>query len=281
MDFGKAIAELGESALALLLRITVAVILLFVSYRIINLAARKIRRLDKFKSADKTLVKTLVYAVQLLLKLLVIIALVSFLGIDTSGLTALIASLGVGIGLAVNGALSNLAGGVILIVTRPFRIDDFIEAEGYSGTVVDIRVTATKLLTPDNKVVYIPNGALSAGHIINYSEMPTRRLDLEFTVPNGSDTDTAQRVILDTALRDGRIMKEPEPSARIKSFTDVGTVIFLRAWLKKEDYWAAFYDITEGVKSELLRCGIEPPDKKINVTIREGSYDKDRYKGKN
>jgi len=182
MDWQQLLNTIVQWATSVGVKIIIALAILFISFKIINVIARKIEKKGNDKKADKTIMKTLAYVFKLGLKIVIIICLVGYLGIDTSGLTALVASLGVCIGLAVNGALSNLAGGVMIILTRPFRIDDYIEAQGQAGTVVDIHVTNTKLLTPDNKVIYIPNGTLANGEIINYSEKDTRRVDLTFSL---------------------------------------------------------------------------------------------------
>ena len=164
------------------IRIIIALIVLLISFKIIKVVCRKIEKVGEKKNADKTVMKTAAYAIGIALRVVVLVCLIGFLGIDTSAITALIASFGVCIGLAVNGALSNLAGGVLILLTRPFRVDDFIEAQGVSGTVSDIHITSTKIVTVDNKVVYVPNGSLANGNIINYSEKETRRVDLDFSV---------------------------------------------------------------------------------------------------
>ena len=174
-------------------KIVIALLVLFISFKVINRITRKIEK--KAKKFDKTILKTLMYLMRLGLKCVITICMVGYLGIDTSGLTALIASLGVCFGLAVNGAVSNIAGGVLIIITRPFRIDDFIEAQGYSGTVEEINLVSTKLRTGDNKVIYVPNGALSSGSIVNYSEKELRRLDLTFSIGYANDFETAKKII--------------------------------------------------------------------------------------
>lgn len=158
-------------------KIIIALVVMFISFKVINLISRRVSKLSEKEKYDKTIMKTLAYLIKIVLKCLVVICLIGYVGIDTSGLTALVVSFGACIGLAVNGTLSNLAGGVLIILTRPFKVDDFIEAQGHSGTVEEIRIVTTKLRTGDNKVVYIPNGALSTGNIINYSEKDTRRVD--------------------------------------------------------------------------------------------------------
>ena len=166
------------------IKLLVAVLLLIVSFKLINWLAKRVELASEKKlndrRLDKTVCRTLAYVTKIGLKILVCVCLVGYLGVDTSGLTALIASLGVSIGLAINGTLSNLAGGVLLLVTRPFRDDDYIAACGYEGTVEDIFICNTKIRTIDNKVVYIPNGKLSTSEVVNFTEKDTRRVDLTF-----------------------------------------------------------------------------------------------------
>lgn len=268
-------------AISAALRVLIALVILFVSFKLIKLLLRKIEKIPRIKNADKTISKSLLYALSLTLRGLVLLALVSFVGIDTGGITAVIASLGVGIGLAVNGTLSNLAGGFLIIATRPFRIDDFIEAQGYLGTVEDIRIVCTKLRTPDNKVVYIPNGALSGGNIVNYSEKELRRLDLEFQITNSTDTARAVALVDGAVLDSGYVLNEPSHDVRVKSFGADGVQLFLRAWLKSENYWTAYFDITEAVRDSFLENGIAAPEKYINVRLLGTEDDKDRRQSKN
>jgi small conductance mechanosensitive channel len=153
-------------------------------------------------------------------------------------------------------------------VTRPFKIDDFIEAEGVSGTVEDIRITFTRLRTPDNKVVYIPNGKLSADTIVNYSEKPTRRLDLTFSVAYGSDLALAMRVIGQVIDRSPLVLPEPEPNIRIANYADSAVEIIARPWVRSEDYWQLKFDILESAIRELRQAGIEIPYNQLDVHIK-------------
>ena len=182
---------------------------------------------------------------------------VGYLGIDTSALTALIASFGVCIGLAVNGALSNLAGGVLILVTRPFKVDDFIEAQGVSGTVTDINMTATRVVTPDNKVVYLPNGALSGGNIINYSEKDTRRVDITFAISASSDVNKAVEIVKNVWTAHALVFDDPAPFVRINENGDSCQRITSRGWVKSSDYWTVYFDVLEQVKAESEADAIE------------------------
>ena len=249
-------------------RLLIAIVILFVSFKVINAIARRIEKKGNKDKYDKTIMKTIAYIFKIGLKLVIAVCLVGYVGIDTSGLTALVASLGVCAGLAVNGALSNLAGGVLLILTRPFKIDDYIEAQGYSGTVEDIHITNTRLRTPDNKVVYIPNGALSTGNIVNYSEKDTRRVDFTFSVGYGEDFERAKTVITDICNAHELVLSDPEPFVRVSQHADSGINIVARVWVKSADYWTVNFDILESVKTEFDKQGIKKPYNQLDVHVK-------------
>jgi small conductance mechanosensitive channel len=252
------------------IKIAIALVILFFSFKLINLLVKKLEgKLKRRGHIDKTVFSTATYAVRILLKVLVIVCLVGYLGVDTSGITALIASLGVGIGLAVNGALSNLAGGVLLLITRPFKIDDFIEAEGTCGTVEDIRITFTRLLTPDNKVVYIPNGKLSTDTLINFSEKPIRRLDLTFTVSYDSRADLAMQLIADVIAENSLALNDPEPNIKISDYKDSGIEIIARPWVRPENYWQLKFELLDSIGKSFRKEGIVIPYNQIDIHIKE------------
>lgn len=250
------------------LRIVIALVILLVSFKLINWLGKKFVVLCEKKGLDKTITKTLAYVIKIAGKCVVAICLISFLGIDTSAITALIASFGVCIGLAVNGALSNLAGGVLILVTRPFKVDDFIEAQGTVGTVTDIHMTNTKILTPDNKVVYVPNAALANGNIINYSEKDQRRVDLLFTISYSADAEKAKKIIFDILASHELVLSDPEPFVRLSAHGKSAIEITTRAWARTEDYWTVYFDVLEAVKTKFDEAGIEIPFDQLDVHIR-------------
>lgn len=252
------------------LRILLAILILLISFRAITVITRKIekRLWEKHKDLDKTLTNTLFYILRIALKIIVAACLVGYVGIDTSAIASLIASLGVCVGLAVNGALSNLAGGVLIIITRPFRIDDFIEAQGFSGTVEEIRITQTKLRTPDNKTVYIPNGALSSGAVINYSMRDTRRLDLTFSIGYGNDFEKAKAIIGELVANHALVLKDPEPFIRVAAHGASSIDIVCRVWVNSGDYWTVNFDMLEAVKAKFDECGIEIPFNQLDVHVK-------------
>lgn len=274
VDAGKSIVSWGANTG---IKIIISLLVLFISFKIINAIAKKIEKAGEKKTlenekhlvkTDKTVMKTLAYIFKLVLKIVVAICLIGYLGIDTSGLTALIASFGVCIGLAVNGALSNLAGGVLIILTRPFRVDDYIEAQGYAGTVSDIHITNTKLITPDNKVIYIPNGPLANGNILNYSEKDTRRVDFSFSIAYGADHEKAKAILKEICDNHELVLKDPAPFIRVGEHAASSINITTRVWTKSADYWTVHFDILEKVKIEFDNNGIEIPFDQLDVHIK-------------
>jgi len=249
-------------------RVLIALLILFISFKVINLVTRRIEKRAIKKNADKTIMKTLMYVLRLVLKIAIAVSMIGFVGIDTSGITALIASFGVCVGLAVNGALSNLAGGVMLIITRPFKVDDYIEAQGYEGTVAEIHITNTKLITPDNKVIYIPNGNLSANTIVNYSEKDLRRVDLDFAIGYSADSDKAKQLILNLCDKHELVLKDPAPFVKIKEHGASSINLTTRVWVKSGDYWTVKFDLLDSVKKEFDANGIEIPFNQLDVHIK-------------
>ncbi len=252
-------------------KIIVALILLPISFRLITVITRRFEKklIHGRHAVDKTLTKTLMYVLSIVLKCLVVICLIGYLGIDTSGLTALVASLGVGFGLAVNGAVANIAGGVLILITRPFRVDDFIEAEGFAGTVEDIHITHTRLRTPDNKIIYIPNGTLSSDAIVNYSVKDTRRVEVKLSIAYESDFEKAKGIVMSLCEAHELVLKEPAPFVRVTEHAASSLTLTARVWVKSEDYWTVNFDLLEAAKKAFDENGIEIPFEQIDVHVKK------------
>ena len=251
-------------------KIVIALLLMFVSFKLINFICRRIEKKGEKKDADKTLLRTGLYILKLVSKCIIVVCLIGYLGIDTSAITALIASLGLCVGLAVNGALSNLAGGVLIIITRPFRVDDFIDAQGESGTVESIHLTHTTIVTPDNKVIHIPNGPLSSGNVINYSKKDLRRVDFEFTIAYSANFEMAQSLIKQVLSANELVLNEPaEPFVRMGAHGTSGIVIKARAWVKSGDYWSVYFDTMETVKKIFDIKDIQIPYNQLDVHLKK------------
>ncbi len=250
------------------IKLLIALILMFVSFKLINWVAKIAAKQSEKKGLDKTIVKTLTYLIKIIGKVIVTVCLIGYVGIDTSAITALIASMGVCIGLAVNGAVANIAGGVLILVTRPFKVDDFIEAQGISGTVTDIHMVSTKVVTGDNKVVYIPNGALANGNIINYSEKELRRVDFTFSIAYDADFDKAKTIVENILKSHELVLQTPAPFVRMSKHAASSIDIVARAWAKSGDYWTVNFDVLEQVKAEFDRNQIVIPFNQIDVHVK-------------
>ncbi len=255
------------------IKVLISIFIMIVTFSIINFLCKKIaKRADKKvaenKKIDKTIYKTLSYVVKVGLKVIVVVCLVGYMGIDTSGITALLASLGVGVGLAVNGTLSNFAGGLLILITRPFKDDDYIEACGYSGTVEDIRICHTRLRTPDNKVVYLPNGKLSSAEVVNYSEKDMRRVDLTFSISYSDDFEKAKSIIKEVCDAHELILKDPAAQIRVSAQAANGVNIVTKVWCKTGDYWTVNYDLLESVKTAFDQNGISIPINQHDVHVK-------------
>lgn len=250
-------------------RIIIALVILFIAFKIINFVAKKLtKKLEAKEKLDKTLVRTLIYAGKIVLKILVVICLIGYLGIQTTSISALIASVGVAAGLAVNGTLSNLAGGIMILVTRPFKVGDYIVAQGEEGVVEDIKICYTKVLTLDNKTVYLPNSSLSTGTVVNYSEQDLRRVDFDFTV-GGNDPVKVRDLLLEVCKKEDLVLSDPEPFARISDFGQGnGLKVTLRAWCKSEEYWDTYFNLLDEVKETFDANQIVVPFDQLDVHIK-------------
>ena len=269
MHWNTVITNITEWGLNTGIKIVIAILILIVSFIIINFVAKRIRKkIEKSGKLDTTIGRVLVNAGKILAKCIVVICLVGYLGINTSALSALIASAGVCIGLAVNGALGNIAGGVLLLVTRPFKVDDFVEVAGHTGTVEDIRLCNTKIRTLDNKVVYIPNGTASTSSVTNYSEKDLRRVDIEFAISYDSDVEKAKALIAEVAAANEKVLTDPEPFVRVLSYDSNSVKLVSRSWVNSADYWDVFFYLTETVRKSFDENGIKIPFNQVDVHIK-------------
>lgn len=248
-------------------RLLVGLLALFIAFKLINFFSKRLNNLLIKRKVDKTVVKITHRIARTGLKVLAFLVFLGIVGIDTAGIGAAVASFAVTIGLALQGSLSNIAGGIVILVTRPFRIGDFIETEEILGTVDDIRAFHTVLITPDNKVVSLPNGVLSNSNIINYSLQKTRRIDITFSISYAEDFKRAEKVILEVARNNPMILEVPEPTARISEHAESSINIISKVWVKNEDYWDVKFQMLEDVKAAFDANNIEIPFKQVDVHI--------------
>lgn len=203
-----------------------------------------------------------------LLKALLFVTVISRLGIETSSFVALLGAAGLAVGLSLQGSLSNFAGGVLIILFKPFKVGDVIEAQGVSGTVKEIQIFVTRLTTPDNHTIFVPNGALSNGNIINYTLEGTRRVDITIGIAYGSDIKKAKEVIIDVLNANPLVLKNPEPSVMVLDLADSSVNLAIRPWSKAGDFWNMRCAIIEECKYALDKNGIEIPFPQRDIHIK-------------
>ena len=250
------------------IKMLLALIVLFILFKITNVIARRIKKNMMKRECDPTFTIIITNVFRKGIKILLFVAYLAFVGIDTASIGAVIASCGVGIGLALQGSLSNLAGGIIIVIVRPFKLGDYIEAQGEGGTVDDIRIFYTYIITPDNRTVMIPNGVLANGVIRNNSMRDRRRVDFKFNVSYDSDLKLVKDTLINLVMQDSRVYTDPAPFAQISEYGNSSITFTVRVWADASNYWPLYFAIMERVKEEFDRVGITIPYNKLDVTIR-------------
>lgn len=254
------------------LKVVAALAIYFIGGWIVRRIQKLVRRGFERKGADAALSGFVTSLVSISLWVILIIITVGTLGINTTSLAALLAAGGMAVGMALSGTVQNFAGGIMLLVFKPFRAGDFIEAQGYSGTVKELNITCTKLITVDNRLVVLPNGSLSNGTINNYSANPLRRVDWEVSVAYGSDAEEVKRLLTELMKEDPRILDATvpgaaDPFAALHSLNASDIKFVCRAWVKKEDYWNVFFDFNGRVYSSLPENGVNFAFPQLDVHI--------------
>ena len=244
-----------------------AFILLFVGLYLVRLINRLMRRNMVRRNYDPTLSNFIADIILWAMRIILFVAVIGQLGIGTSSFVAILGAMGLAIGLSLQGSLSNFAGGMLIIMFKPFKLGDFIEAQGVSGTVTEIQIFITKLHSTNNQVIFVPNGSLSNGNITNYSSAGTRRANIEFTVSYDSDLKQVKEILHSILAKDVRILKEPAPGVVVTGLVDNGVRMAIRPWAKNEDYWGMFSDVLQTMKELLDEEGLEiqPFVKEANV----------------
>lgn len=246
----------------------IGAILIFIIGRFIikqiNRLVSKILRKRNLEVSVETFLKSLL---SILLNLVLAFAIISKLGIETTSIAALLASAGVAVGMALSGNLSNFAGGLIILVFKPFKVGDYIDTEtaDVSGTVKEIQIFHTVLATLDNKIIYVPNGVLSSSAITNYSKQNMRRAEWIIGIEYGEDVDKVKGVLEELIEADTRILKDPAPLVALKALSASSVDIVVRAWAKSEDYWSVYFDMNKKIYDTFNRKGIGFPFPQLTV----------------
>lgn len=250
------------------LKLLAAVIVLILGRWVIKMIKKWMANGLMSRHGDATLHSFLSNLVSVVLYFFLIMAIVGILGINTSSLVALLASAGLAVGMSLGGTLQNFAGGVLIIMFRPFKVGDFIAAQGMEGIVSEIQIFNTHLLTTDNKEVILPNGALATGVMTNYSKQETRRVDWLFSIAYGDDYDKAKRVLRGLCDEDSRILKTPEPFVQLSKLNESSVDITVRAWVNSADYWAVFFSMNEKVYKTFAAEGLNIPFPQMDVHMK-------------
>ncbi len=263
----KIMAWFMESGVSWGLKLIGGIIVLIVGLWIIKIVMKNLGKLMEKHNTDPALRSFLLSMLGITLKILLIISALSMLGVAMTSFIAILGAAGLAVGLALSGTLQNFAGGVMILLFKPFKIGDFIDAQGHKGVVKDIHIFITTLTDLDNKTIIIPNAGLSTGSLVNYSTQPTRRVDWSFGIAYGDDFDVAKKMILDLLKEDKRVLTDPEPNIFLGAMADSSVNITTRAWVKGEDYWGVFFDMNEKFYKNTGKHGLSIPFPQMDVHL--------------
>ncbi len=247
--------------------VLILIVGLWLARKISNLFSKTLTK----RNVDPTLVKFFTGFIRIGLVVFVIIAAVDQVGVATTSFVAVLGAAGLAVGLALQGSLSNFASGVMLIIFRPIKVGDYIEAGGQAGTVMEIGIFVTVLKSPDNKRIFVPNSGITAGNIVNYSVSDTRRVDMVFGIGYGDDIDKAKKVINDVLNSDSRILADPAPQVVVAALADSSVNFNVRPWVNSADYWGVYFDITEQIKKRFDAENISIPFPQRDVHLHQAS----------
>ena len=250
-------------------RLIGAIIVYFLGSMVIKWISKSYVKFMEKRKVDESLKPFLKSLVSALLKTLLIISVLGMLGVEMTSFIAILGAAGLAVGMALSGTLQNFAGGVIILLFKPFKVNDFIEAQGHTGVVKSIQIFNTILLEPDNKTVIIPNGPLSTGSLVNYSAEPIRRVDFSYGIAYGDDVEKARKILIDIAGKDERILKDPEPFIGLGQLADSSVNLTTRVWVEVAHYWPVFFDMNEKVYNAFNKEGISIPFPQMDVHLQK------------
>ena len=269
LDYRQLLTGMAQEMGWILLKIVIALAIYLIGKQLIKWVVRIMDGAFSRHKVEASLRNFLRSLVKALLMVVLVLAIVQTLGVNTSSFLALFASAGLAIGMALSGTLQNFAGGVILLLLRPYKVGDYIEAQGQSGTVESIDLFSTCLKTPDNQTIYVPNNTIATSIIDNYSQSETRRVDWTLSISYGDDVDVARREILAMLEADQRVLKDKAPVVYVKNLGESSVDLSVRAWVANSDYWGLYFDMNEKMYKELPMKGINFPFPQLDVNIKK------------
>lgn len=269
LSLDDALSKMANSVVDFTFRLIIAIVIFYAGRFIIRKIISFIHNVLDKRKVDLSLATFVRSFVQILLYFILIVTVVGILGIETSSFLALFASAGVAIGMALSGTLQNFAGGVLILLLKPYKVGEYIETQGYAGTVNEIQMFHTVITTPDNKTILIPNGALSTSSINNYTRQPLRRVDWSVGISYGDSFDNASKAILEILNSDPRVLKEEGrmPFVGITELADSSVNLAVRAWVHSADYWNLYFDLYNRFYTELPSKGVNFPFPQLDVHL--------------
>lgn len=246
-----------------------AILVLIVGLWVIKAITRGTGKMLNKRDIDPSLKPFLRSLVSIILKVLLVISVLGMIGIEMTSFIAILGAAGLAIGLALSGTLQNFAGGVLILIFKPYRVGDFIDAAGVKGTVFEVQIFNTVLKTPDNVTIIIPNGSLVNATVTNYSRQPTRRVDWTFGIAYGDSVEKAREVLLKLIKEDKRIKDDPAPFIALSELADSSVNLVVRVWVESSDYWAVFFEMNQKVYNEFAKQGLNIPFPQMDVHLQK------------
>ncbi|NKB34980.1 MAG: mechanosensitive ion channel [Pseudomonadales bacterium] len=262
-------AALTELGITYGLQLLSAIATLVIGLYVVSIIVKVVAKIFERSNVDPSLRSFLSSMVSIVLKIMVYISAIGMLGVEMTSFIALIGAAGLAVGMALSGTLQNFAGGVMILLFKPYKVGDFIEAQGFTGSVKEIQIFITVLTTGDNKTILIPNGSLANGSMINYSTQVTRRVDFTFGIAYGDDLDKAYSVLQRLIDADERIHKDPEPFMALSELADSSVNIVVRVWVNASDYWGVHFKMNEDVYKVFAQEGLSIPYPQMDVHVHQ------------
>lgn len=269
MTFSDILAMLAEWGIEIAAKVAIALAIYFVGRWLIGRLVKIVNKVCEKRGVEISLQQFFKNMIKVVLYICLALTVIGILGIDTTSLIAMFASASLAIGMALSGTMQNFAGGVMILLLRPYRIGDYVEAQGQAGTIKEISLFNTVITTVDNKIIYVPNSSISTGIINNYSQAATRRVDWNITISYGDDVEVARRVLIEMMNSDKRVMQDPAPVVYLTSLGDSAVNISARAWVDNADYWGVYFDLNERIYNELPKHGLHFPFPQLSVHVEK------------
>ncbi len=269
--FDSATDWLTTNGLSFCVSLLGALAFLFIGFWVSKLIVKALRKMMVRKNSDPGLISFVSSLANIALKIMIIISVMGMVGIQMTSFIAVLGAAGIAVGMALQGTLSNFASGVMILIFKPYKVDDYIEANGVAGVVKEIQIFNTIITTVDNKTIIVPNGSLATNTLTNYSKQPTRMVMWTVGVSYGTDFKVAKESIMRLINADQRIMDDPKPFVSITSLSDSSVDITVRAWVKSEDYWGVYFDFNNKVYATFNEEGIEFPFPQMDVHVKSNN----------